>query len=144
MLYDSGMNLPLIIRFPDKWRAGEVYDQLISFVDFKSTALSLVNIKPPGYVDGRHFSEFMLILPSEGMYMVPRIDLMSFTILFGRSATRDSSTCGIIFPERGYYMPLKYREQMPIMQEMLSLRDNNQLTENQLFGSAMKRSYRVI
>ena len=28
-------------------------------------------------------------------------------------------------------MPLKYREQMPIMQEMLSLRDNNQLTENQ-------------
>ena len=31
----------MIIRYPDKWRAGELDDQLISFVDFKSTTLSL-------------------------------------------------------------------------------------------------------
>ena len=34
LLYDSGMRLPMIIRFPNAWRAGDVDDQLISFVDF--------------------------------------------------------------------------------------------------------------
>ena len=44
LLYDSGIHVPLIIRFPDKLRAGEIDDQLISFVDFKSTVLSLAGI----------------------------------------------------------------------------------------------------
>ena len=131
MLYDSGMNLPLIIRFPDKWRAGEVDDQLISFVDFKSTALSLVNIKPPGYVDGRAFLGVYANTP-ERTYVhgaADRFDELHDTI----RAVRDKRFKYLrnYFPERGYYMPLKYREQMPIMQEMLSLRDSNQLTENQ-------------
>ena len=34
LLYDSGLNLPLIIRFPEKASAGTVDNQLISFVDF--------------------------------------------------------------------------------------------------------------
>ena len=55
LLYDSGIQVPLIIRYPGKWRAGEIDDQLISFVDFKSTTLSLAGIQPPSYVDGRAF-----------------------------------------------------------------------------------------
>jgi arylsulfatase A-like enzyme len=55
LLYDSGIHVPLIIRFPDQYRAGQTDDQLISFVDFKSTALSLAGIQPPDYVDGRSF-----------------------------------------------------------------------------------------
>ena len=31
-------------------------------------------------------------------------------------------------PDRPYYLPLNYREQMPIMQELLRLRDSGQLT----------------
>lgn len=38
-----------------QWRASETDSQLISFVDFKSTLLSLVNIEPPSYTDGRAF-----------------------------------------------------------------------------------------
>ena len=49
LLYDSGIHVPLIIRFPDKLRAGEIDDQLISFVDFKSTVLSLAGMEPPPY-----------------------------------------------------------------------------------------------
>ncbi|MDG2140967.1 MAG: sulfatase, partial [Gammaproteobacteria bacterium] len=55
MLYDSGLHLPMIIRFPDRWHAGSIDDQLISFVDFKSTILSLAGIEPPDYSDGRAF-----------------------------------------------------------------------------------------
>ena len=56
LLYDAGLQVPMIIRYPDKWRAGELDDQLISFVDFKSTALSLAGIEPPEYVDGQAFA----------------------------------------------------------------------------------------
>jgi N-sulfoglucosamine sulfohydrolase len=130
-LYDSGMNLPLIIRFPDKWRAGDIDDQLISFVDFKSTALSLVNIEPPEYVDGRAFLG-TYANSSERKYVhgaADRFDELHDTI----RAVRDKRFKYLrnYFPERSYYMPLKYREQMPIMQEMLFLRDNKQLTEIQ-------------
>jgi len=55
LLYDSGLRLPLIIRFPNEWRAGEVDDRLISFVDFKPTILSLAGVEPPAYVDGQAF-----------------------------------------------------------------------------------------
>ena len=33
LLYDSGIHLPLIIRFPDQYRAGEIDDQLINSRD---------------------------------------------------------------------------------------------------------------
>ncbi len=55
LLYDSGLHVPLIIRYPDGWHAGEEDDQLISFVDFKSTVMSLAGIEPPDYVNGRAF-----------------------------------------------------------------------------------------
>ena len=55
LLYDSGMRFPLIVRFPDQRRAGEIDDQLVSFVDFMPTLLSLAGIEPPDYVDGRAF-----------------------------------------------------------------------------------------
>jgi len=34
-------------------------------------------------------------------------------------------------PERGYYLEVKYREQMPIMQELLKMRDEGRLNEYQ-------------
>ena len=37
LLYDSGLRTPLIIRYPNKKRAGERDDRLISFVDFPPT-----------------------------------------------------------------------------------------------------------
>jgi len=54
-LYDSGMRVPLIVRFPDKWRAGEWEDELVSFVDFAPTVLSLAGIEPPSYLQGQAF-----------------------------------------------------------------------------------------
>ncbi len=131
LLYDSGINLPMIIRFPDGWRAGEVDDQLISFVDFKSTALSLGGIEPPDYVDGRAFLGDFLDLPKRSYIhaAADRLDAQYDTI----RAVRDSRYKYLrnYNIDRTYYLELPYREQMAIMQELLRLRDAGQLNEIQ-------------
>ena len=131
LLYDAGLQVPMIIRYPDGWRAGEIDEQLISFVDFKSTALSLAGIEPPEYVDGRAFvGEFQS--NEERQYIhaaADRFDRQYDTI----RAVRDARFKYLrnYNPEQGYYLPLTYREQMPIMQELLRLRDLGQLNEAQ-------------
>ena len=131
LLYDAGLQVPMIIRYPDRWRAGELDDQLISFVDFKSTALSLAGIEPPEYVDGRAFAgEFQSSESRQYIHAAAdRFDRQYDTI----RAVRDDRFKYLrnYHPERGYYLPLTYREQMPIMQELLRLRDQNGLTEAQ-------------
>jgi arylsulfatase A-like enzyme len=58
-LYDSGIRVPLIIRFPVKFRhlapakAGSVVDRLVSFVDFPPTMLSLTGLEIPEYAGPR-------------------------------------------------------------------------------------------
>ncbi|MGB0441605.1 MAG: sulfatase family protein [Pseudohongiellaceae bacterium] len=131
LLYDAGLQVPMIIRYPDSWRAGELDDQLISFVDFKSTALSLAGIEPPEYVDGRAFAgEFQSSESRQYIHAAAdRFDRQYDTI----RAVRDDRFKYLrnYHPEQGYYLPLTYREQMPIMQELLRLRDQNGLTEAQ-------------
>ena len=55
LIYDSGLNTPMIIRFPDKKRAGTRDDQLTSFVDLAPTLLSLAGIQLPDYMPGLAF-----------------------------------------------------------------------------------------
>ena len=131
LLYDSGLRVPMIIRYPDQWRAGERDDQLISFVDFKSTALSLAGIEPPDYVDGRAFAGKFQSSESR-RYVHAAADRFDRQYDMIR-AVRDERFKYLrnYYPERGYYLPLTYREQMPIMQELLFLRDQGKLKEAQ-------------
>jgi arylsulfatase A-like enzyme len=61
VLHDSGMNVPLLVRFPEKYRhlapaaAGETTDRLVSFVDFPPTMLSLLGLEIPSYMQGTAF-----------------------------------------------------------------------------------------
>ncbi|MFK7862797.1 MAG: sulfatase-like hydrolase/transferase [Pseudohongiellaceae bacterium] len=127
LLYDSGLRLPLIVRFPNKYRAGESDSQLISFVDFKSTILSLANIQPPNDLDGRAFlGSFEEQKPRHYIHAAAdRFDSVTDTI----RAVGDGRFKYLrnFNPEKPYYLPLRYREQMPIMQELLRLRDAGEL-----------------
>lgn len=131
LLYDSGIHVPLIIRFPDGVRAGDIDEQLVSFVDFKSTALSLAGIEPPQYVDGRAFLGDYVNTPNR-RYIHAAADRFDSEYDMIR-AVRDARFKYLrnFNPEKPYYLPLAYREQMPIMQELLKLRDNEQLNEAQ-------------
>ncbi|HAV64004.1 MAG TPA: sulfatase, partial [Verrucomicrobiales bacterium] len=61
LLHDSGLHVPLMIRFPEKWshlapaKAGETTDRLVSFVDFAPTVLSLLELEIPDYMQGLAF-----------------------------------------------------------------------------------------
>jgi uncharacterized sulfatase len=61
--YNSGLQVPVIVHFPDKFRhlasrdyvPGGVSNRLISFVDLAPTVLSLAGIEPPRNMHGRAF-----------------------------------------------------------------------------------------
>ncbi len=53
---NSGLHVPLIIRYPDKYKAGGVEDALVSLMDLGPTVMSLLDIKPPNYTDGQAFA----------------------------------------------------------------------------------------
>lgn len=62
--YNSGLNVPLIVYFPEKWahlapadyQAGGVSDRLVSFIDLAPTLLSLIGTEPPEYMQGDAFA----------------------------------------------------------------------------------------
>ncbi len=60
-IYNVGTQVPLIVRFPEKWQhlapagPGSAVDRLVSFVDFPKTVLSLCGARVPEIVQGRVF-----------------------------------------------------------------------------------------
>ena len=131
LLYDSGLKVPLIIRYPNKVRAGERDDRLTSFVDFPPTLLSMVGIQPPSYMQGQAF---------EGNFKaeIPRKFIHGHADRFDESVDMIRAVRNKRFkylknfnPEKPYYLPLEYRENMAVMQELLRMRDQGELDENQ-------------
>ena len=54
-LYDGGIHIPLIVRWPGNVESDAVSDELVSGVDFTPTTLSLAGIDIPSYVQGQIF-----------------------------------------------------------------------------------------
>lgn len=130
-VYDSGIRAPMIIRFPHRQLAGETDEQLLSFIDLKPTVLSLVGIEPPDYVDGKAWL---------GQYR----DSSRRDYLFAAADRFDNETDKIRAVrdhrfkliryynlDQPHYLPVKYRETMPIMRELLRLHAADSLDEFQ-------------
>ncbi len=54
-LFDSGTHVPLIVRFPDRFAAGQVREDLVTLLDLGPTMLSLAGVEVPKEYDGRVF-----------------------------------------------------------------------------------------
>lgn len=62
--YNSGLNVPLIVYFPEKWKhlapqdytPGGVCQRLVSFVDLAPTLLSLAGLEIPSTMQGKAFA----------------------------------------------------------------------------------------
>ncbi len=131
LLYESGLKVPMIIRYPDQKGAGEIDDRLISFIDFKPTLLSMAGIEPPEYLDGRAFAgEFES--PEKRKYIHGAADRFDERVDRIR-AVRDRQYKYLrnFIPDQGYYLALAYREQMAVMKELLRMRDQGELDEYQ-------------
>ena len=131
LLYDSGLKVPLIIRYPDGSRAGEKDERLISFVDYPPTLLSLAEIVAPSYMQGYAFEgKYKSSKPREFIHgqadrFDERVDMIR--------AVRDKRFKYLknFNSEKPYYLPIAYRESMDIMQELLRMRDAGTLDKNQ-------------
>jgi arylsulfatase A-like enzyme len=51
-LYDPGIRVPLIIRWPGNLKSGTVNDDVISMIDLSATILDISGVKLPEYLDG--------------------------------------------------------------------------------------------
>ncbi|GAA4958355.1 sulfatase-like hydrolase/transferase [Algibacter aquimarinus] len=131
LIYDSGLNTPMIVRFPNKIMAGTRDEQLISFIDFAPTLLSLTGEEPKSYIQGQAFlGEYK---PEERKYIHAAADRFDgFTDAI--RAVRDGRYKYIrnYRPEQGYYLPVAYRERIPAMQELLRLKEAGELNDDQM------------
>ncbi len=131
LIYDSGLNTPMIIRFPGQWQAGTRDDQLISFIDFAPTVFSLAGIEPPGYLHGQAFlGPYQAKQEREYIHAAAdRFDGFTDAI----RAVRDQRFKYIrnYRPEQGYYLPIGYREEIPTMQELLKMHEAGTLNDIQ-------------
>jgi arylsulfatase A-like enzyme len=127
LLYDSGLHVPMIVRFPRRQHAGTIDDQLISFVDLAPTMFSLAGIEPPGYLDGQAFLGRFRVA-NKRSYVYAASDRLDNYYDMIRAVRDDRFEYLRNFrPDQGYYLPLAYREQMATMQELLRLRDEGAL-----------------
>jgi N-sulfoglucosamine sulfohydrolase len=129
-IYDSGVKVPLIIRYPDGQFAGMTSDELVSFLDFAPTVLSLVGIEIPDYIQGQAFAGTHKAEPREYIYcahdrMDPAMD--------NQRGVRDKRFKYIknYMPERPYVQFLPYRDQMDLMQELFRYEREGLLNETQ-------------
>lgn len=131
-LYDSGLQVPMIIRFPDKKHAGTEVNDLISFVDIPATILSLTGIAPPNYMQGRAFWGQFKSPPRQ--YIFAARDRMD-SAYDVRRAVRDRRFKYIrnYRPEIGCYQDIEFRKNLASMRELLRLRDAGQLNQAQSY-----------
>ncbi len=132
MLYDSGLKVPLIIRFPKARFAGTRSGDLISFIDFAPTVLSLAHVSPPNQMEGRAFL---------GPYEVSskRRFVHAAADRFDESYDRIRAVRSERFkyirylrPELPMFLPVVYREKMAIMRELHRLYASGGLNKTQM------------
>ncbi len=131
LLYDSGLHVPMIIRYPNQDNKGKENNQLISFIDFAPTLLSLLNIPIPDFMQGRAFAGHYED-KKQRKYIHASADRFDEYYDMIR-AVRDKNFKYLknYHPDKGYYLPLKYREKMDSMQELLLLNSQGQLNSDQ-------------
>lgn len=125
--YDRGTLVPFTVRFPDKRGAGTINEELHSFVDLAPTMLSLAGLNIPEYLQGQAFLGTKEAKKPRQDIFTAR-DRMDEGYELIRSV-RDKQYRYVRNYDPGLlkYDNNKYRENMPMMQEILRLKDKDSL-----------------
>ena len=116
-LYDSGLRVPFVVRYPDGRGAGTVDNELVSFVDLAPTILDWGGIDAPSWMQGRDFAPPTDDAPRD--YVFASLDRMD-TVQNLRRAVRDDRYKLIWngLKDRAYFTPLPFRDIQPSMQAL--------------------------
>jgi uncharacterized sulfatase len=130
-LYDGGIKIPLIIRWPGMFEPGSVSDELVQTIDLSASSLNIAGIKRPEYMEGRIFlgenkdpsREYIFAARDRADETVDRI-----------RCVRDKQYKYIrnFMPERAYMQLNRYKEtSYPTWREMKRLHTQGKLTPEQ-------------
>lgn len=125
-LYDSGLHVPLIIRWPGKLNAGTVDDRMVALMDLGPTMLSIAGVEPPKHMHGKPFLGQFESEPRQ--YVYGARDRMDETYDLIR-AVRDKRYKYLrnYLPLRSRGQHIQYMDLMPTMRDMRRLNDEGRL-----------------
>lgn len=125
-IYDSGIHVPLIVRWPGQIPGGTTNDNLVSALDFAPTFISLAGGKAPAHMQGQVFLGPKTAKPRDYIFAIrDRMDEKYDRI----RACRDKDFLYIknFEPKIPYAQNIAYMDAMPTMQEWRRLNALGQL-----------------
>jgi arylsulfatase A-like enzyme len=129
-LYDGGLHIPFLMRWPGHLKPGTVNDDLISSIDISATTLHIAGIPIPKYMEGRP-----IIGPGvkKREFIIAAKDRMDETVDKMRAVrTKKYKYIKNYYPERPYMQPNKYKEtEYPVWNLMKDLYQQRKLTPEQ-------------
>lgn len=137
-LYEGGLRIPLIVRWPGNIKSNTVRDDLVSAIDISATSLHLAGVKLPRTIQGQ------VVLGSdakERKYVFGARDRCDETVDRIRSVRDDRyKYIRNFMPERPYTQKNNYKErQYPVLALMKELHTQGKLTpEQELFMAPRK------
>ncbi len=137
-LYDGGIHVPLIVRWPGKLPAGEVRDQLVSAIDLAPTALHLAGADVPDVLQGQLFLGENTY---QRDYVVAARDRCDETMDRIRCIrTKEFKYIRNFMPDRPYLQINRYKEtSYPMIRLMRRLHKDGKLTPAQQHFMALAR-----
>ena len=125
--YDSGLHVPLIVRWLGEVKPGSTCHDLINLIDLGPTVLSIAGVEIPSYMQGRAFLGEQKGEPRR--YVFGGRERMDQTGDDFIRSVRDKRYRYIrnFMPERPYAQWIPYMEKMPIMQEWRRLNAEGKL-----------------
>jgi arylsulfatase A-like enzyme len=137
-LYDSGLKIPLIIRWPGSLKPGSVDDRMVSSIDFGPTVLSMANVEVPVHMQGIPFLGEQTGKSRELVFGArDRVDESYDMIRSVRS--KDFLYIRNFYPNEPFNIWVPYLNKMPIMQEMMRLDAEGKLNAGQKSWMAPSR-----
>jgi N-sulfoglucosamine sulfohydrolase len=126
-LYDSGIRVPLIVRWPGRIAPGSVSDELVSGVDLASTALALAGVPRPPHLEGRVLIGAEREPPPAAVFGArDRMDESADTVRAARGPR--FAYIRNLRPELPYQLRNAFAEQMPTLRILRELHAAGALT----------------
>ncbi|MBN2269627.1 MAG: sulfatase-like hydrolase/transferase [Sedimentisphaerales bacterium] len=137
-LYDSGLHVPLMVRFPKKYehlsslKGGVATERLVSFVDFAPTVLNLLDLPIPDYMQGTPFLGPQSSAARRHVFgAASRVDEVYELQRCVRG--RRYKYIRNFMPHLPYIQPSEYPDRAEIMQELRRAAAEDKLTAPQRF-----------
>ena len=138
-LYDGGIHIPLVIRWPGHIKPGTVADELVSAIDFAPTCLRAAGAPVPKHMQGRVFLGPKRDEPRDAIFATrDRCDETVDRIRCVRTARY--KYLRNFMPERAYTQLNRYKERAyPMLPLMRTLHEEGKLTPVQQLFMAERR-----